>query len=114
MKKYLKANWLETNKEQLDPKLTQQIFTSDNVMVVYYIYEAGLEFQRHSHPQEQITIIQSGRLLLDIDGEKVELKKGDICAIAPNVVHSTVVIGDERVESISIFTPIADRVIIND
>ena len=58
MKKYIKSNWIETDRQHLDPKLTQQIFTSANVMVVYYIYEPGLEFQRHSHPQEQITIIQ--------------------------------------------------------
>ena len=111
MKKYNKSSWIEMNKEQLDPKLTQQVFTSQNVMVVYYIYEPGLEFQSHSHPQEQVTIVQSGRLLIDIEGEKVELVTGDICAIAPNITHSTLVLGDERVESITIFTPISEQVI---
>lgn len=111
MKKYIKSSWIEMDKERLDPKLSQQVFASQNVLVVYYIYEPGLEFQSHSHPQEQVTIVQSGRLLIDVDGEKVELKKGDICSIAPNISHSTIVLGEDRVESISIFTPISDQVI---
>jgi quercetin dioxygenase-like cupin family protein len=112
MKRYRKSNWRETRQEKIDPRLTQKIFTSQNVMVVNYIYEPGLEFQKHSHPQEQVTIVQSGSLQIEIDGEKINLIKGDICSIPPNVEHATTVIGIERVESISIFTPIADRVII--
>lgn len=112
MKNYLKSSWKDTSEEFLDPKLSQQIFSSKNVMVVHYIYEPGLEFEEHSHPQEQVTIVQSGRLLLTIAGEKVELKSGDICSVAPNVSHSSVVLGEEKVEAFCIFTPISDKVII--
>ena len=112
MKKYIKTNWNETTAEDLDPKLSQRVFRSQNVMVVKYTYEPGLEFPEHSHPQEQVTIIEKGHLLFIIDGEKVEMKAGDVCAIPPNVPHSTIVLGDEHVESISIFTPIKDRIII--
>jgi len=112
MKNYIKSSWIDTKEELLDPKLTQQIFISKNVIVVQYVYKPGLEFREHSHPQEQITIVQSGILLAIIDGEKVELKVGDICLISPNVVHSVNVLGDEEVKSISIFTPVADKVII--
>lgn len=113
MQKYIKSSWLETIKEDLDPKLSQRVFNTKNAIIVYYIYEPGLEFEHHSHPQEQITIVQSGKLLFEIEGEKVELNAGDICSIAPNVSHSTIVLGDERVESISIFTPGADQVVIH-
>ncbi len=113
MKKYTKSSWGESNKEQLDPKLTQRVFNTKNAIVVHYIYEPGLEFDSHSHPQEQITIVQSGHLLFEIDGEKVDLKSGDICSIAPNVEHSTTVMGDSKVESISIFTPGSEQVVIH-
>lgn len=112
MKNYIKSNWNETNMEYLDPKLSQRVFTSKNVMVVHYVYEPGLDFQEHSHPQEQVTIVQSGRLLLTIAGEKVELKSGDVCAVFPNVGHSSEVIGDDNVEAYCIFTPISEEVII--
>ncbi len=112
MKKFVKSNWLETDQQQLDPKLTQRVFNTKNAIVVHYVYEPGLEFDHHSHPQEQITIIQSGQLLFDIEGEKVELNTGDICSIAPNVEHSTTVMGNSKVESISIFTPGSAQVVI--
>jgi quercetin dioxygenase-like cupin family protein len=113
MKNYIKTSWKETSHEFLDPKLKQKVFTAKNVMIVHYVYDPGLEFEEHSHPQEQVTIIQSGRLLLTIAGEKVELQTGDICSVFPNVSHSSVVIGDEKVEAICIFTPISERVIID-
>jgi len=112
MSKFQKTNLLKTSKENLDPKLTQQVFISKNVMVVYYVYEPGLEFPDHTHPQEQVTIIQKGKLLVTIDGEEMKLIQGDICAIPPNVIHSSKVIGNSRVETISIFTPVSDRVVI--
>lgn len=112
MKNYIKSNWNETNQEFLDPKLSQRVFTSKNVMVVRYVYEPGLDFEEHSHPQEQVTIVQSGRLLLIIAGEKVELKSGDICSVSPNVSHSSEVIGDDKVEAFCIFSPISEKVII--
>lgn len=112
MEKFTKSSWYERSEEKLDPKLSQRVFSTKNAIVVHYIYEPGLEFENHSHPQEQITIVQSGRLGFEIAGEKIELKPGDICSIAPNVEHSTVVLGNEKVESISIFTPGTEPVII--
>ena len=113
MEKFTKSSWYERAEEKLDPKLSQRVFSTKNAIVVHYIYEPGLEFESHSHPQEQITIVQSGRLRFDIAGEIVDLKTGDICSIAPNVEHSTMVLGNERVESISIFTPGSEPVIIH-
>ena len=111
MAKYLRSSWQKVNKKELDPKLTQQVFTSHNVMIVRYVYEPGLHFPEHSHPQEQVTLVEEGTLEFTIDGEKVILHEGDICAIPPNVPHSTNV-GKERAVAISIFTPVKEDVII--
>ena len=58
------------------------------------------------------SVVLADHTTKEIAGEKVELKTGDICSIAPNVEHSTTVLGDEKVESISIFTPGTEPVII--
>ncbi|MFZ0390907.1 MAG: cupin domain-containing protein [Calditrichia bacterium] len=111
MARYLRSSWQKTDKTHLDPKLTQQIFSTGGIMLVRYVYEPGLHFPEHSHPQEQVTIVEKGMLEFDIDGEKVHLVEGDICSIPPNVPHSTVV-GDERAVAISIFTPVREEVVI--
>lgn len=111
MGRYTLSSWKLTNKKALDPKLTQQVFSTGSVMLVRYVYEPGLRFPEHSHPQEQVTIVEIGTLEFDIDGEKVLLKEGDICAIPPNVPHSTVV-GEKQAVALSVFTPVKEDVII--
>jgi quercetin dioxygenase-like cupin family protein len=111
MASYLRTSWKKTGKKSLDPKLTQQVFSTGSVMLVRYVYQPGLVYPEHSHPQEQVTMVESGTLEFDINGEKLVLGEGDICAIPPNVPHSTAV-GDEQAVAISIFTPVKEDVII--
>jgi quercetin dioxygenase-like cupin family protein len=113
MKDYIKSNWIHTDAQEIDPKLTQQVFRSENLMAVRYVYEPGVEFPEHSHPQEQVTIVRRGELLFTINGEEVPLKKNDICAISPNIPHKTKVLSEDGAETLSIFTPIKENVIID-
>ena len=111
MARYIRSSWQKTGKKALDPKLSQQIFSTGSIMLVRYVYEPGLNFPEHSHPQEQVTMVEEGTLEFQIDGEEVILKEGDLCAIPPNVPHSTSV-GNDRAVAISIFTPVREDVII--
>ena len=111
MARFIRSSWKKTDKKALDSKLTQQIFSTGSIMLVRYVYEPGLNFPEHFHPQEQVTMVEKGILEFNIDGEMVILKEGDICSIAPNVPHSTTV-GNERAIAISIFTPVKEDVII--
>ena len=111
MARYIRSSWKKTDKKSLDPKLTQQVFSTGSIMLVRYVYEPGLNFPEHSHPQEQVTMVEEGKLEFEIDGEKVILNEGDICAIGPNIPHSTSV-GNERAIAISIFTPVKEDIII--
>ena len=112
MGRFIRSSWKKTDKKSLDSKLTQQVFATGSIMLVRYVYEPGLNFPEHLHPQEQVTMVEEGKLEFNIDGEKVVLKEGDICAIAPNIPHSTTV-GNERAVAISIFTPVREDVIIS-
>jgi quercetin dioxygenase-like cupin family protein len=111
MTKFIRSSWKKTEKKVLDPKLSQQVFSTSNIMLVRYVYQPGLHFPEHSHPQEQVTLVQEGKLVFKINKELVELNEGDICAISPNVPHATSV-GNARAVAISIFTPVKEDVII--
>ncbi|MCK5076280.1 MAG: cupin domain-containing protein [Calditrichia bacterium] len=110
--KYKKSSWEKVDAENVDPKVKQQIFTTDNIMVVRYVYDPGLHFPEHSHPQEQTTIVEKGRLIYSIDGEDVELNAGEILTIKPNVKHGTVTPPDITSVAISIFTPVSEKIVI--
>ena len=110
--KYKKTSWEKVDVKNVDPKVKQQVFATDNIMAVRYVYEPGLHFPEHSHPQEQTTIVEKGRLIYFIDGEKVELNTGDIITIKPNVKHGTDTPEDVTSVALSIFSPVTEEVVI--
>ncbi len=111
--KYKKISWEKLDAKNIDPKLKQQIFTTENIMLVRYAYESGLHFPAHSHPQEQTTIVEKGSLIYTIDDEVVELHAGEIITIPPNIKHATSTPEGETAVALSIFTPVTDAIVIN-
>lgn len=58
----------------------------------------------HSHPQEQITYLQEGKLLVKLgDIEKI-MESGGIDVIPPNIPHGVRVLSD-KIILIDVFTP---------
>ena len=58
---------------------------------------AGSRMPEHSHAQEQIVHILSGRMKLVVDGVAHELKTGDSFYLASNVPHGVETVEDTRV-----------------
>ncbi len=68
--------------------------------------EAGSRMPAHSHPQEQIVHILSGRMKLIADNVAHELKTGDSFYLASNVPHSVETMEETRV--LDTFSPPRD------
>ncbi len=67
--------------------VTRRSFSSDRATVTSYTFAAGATFPRHRHAQEQITLIQTGKVGMTI-GDRVEhLSAGDWSVIEPEVEH---------------------------
>lgn len=110
--KYKKASWKHVDVEKLDPKLKQQVYATDQIMLVRYVYDPGLHFPEHAHPQEQTTIIEKGKLIYSIEDETIEVTEGEILTIPPHVRHSTLVPENQQAIALTIFSPVSDKVII--
>jgi quercetin dioxygenase-like cupin family protein len=76
-----------------------------NLEIVEYVYKAGAHFPEHRHPEEQVTIVESGEITFSIDGEELALKEGDICHIPPNKFHSAKVLTSREVRTLNVFHP---------
>ena len=59
--------------------------------------DAGSRMPPHSHPQEQIVHILSGRMKLIVDGVAHELETGDSFYLASNVPHGVETLEETRV-----------------
>jgi len=65
----------------------------------------GNEPTPHSHPNEQIAYFMSGEVDFYLDGEPVRLRAGGMLVVPPGAMHYAVVVGDEPVMNLDIFTP---------
>ena len=65
----------------------------------------------HSHPHEQMMIVELGRVRFTIDGSTRLVGPGDVLHFPPNVAHGATMLDDEVV-LIDIFTPIREDFIV--
>lgn len=59
----------------------------------------------HSHVEEQLGYILSGRVVIEIGNDEKELGPGDGYLVPPHVYHSFRVLGEEALEYLEVFCP---------
>jgi quercetin dioxygenase-like cupin family protein len=92
---------------QIAPGIKRQTITTGASMYQMRAeLEAGSRLPEHQHPQEQITHVISGRLLMFADGVPHELAAGDSFYIGSNVPHGVETIEQSLV--IDTFSPPRD------
>jgi len=84
---------------------------SGKMMMVLNITSPRHTVPLHSHPQEQIGMVYSGKANLRIGDEERIAKKGDFYRIPANVSHSDTAIGDEPFIMLDIFYPVREDLI---
>jgi unsaturated pyranuronate lyase len=65
----------------------RRAFDGAAATVTHYEFEAGAVFPLHSHPQEQITLVQEGEVEFTVGGEVQRLGPGGWSVVAPDVPH---------------------------
>ena len=99
-----KINHADSNLEDLGGGVRRRIFAySEELMPVEVNFETGSIGAVHSHENIQCTVILSGRFRFNIDGEEIEVQKGDSLMFESNQKHGTVCL--EKGKLIDIFTP---------
>ncbi|MEP3050888.1 MAG: cupin domain-containing protein [Erythrobacter sp.] len=61
-----------------------------DLMICRVAFENGSVGEVHQHPHSQSTYVESGRFLVEIDGEKQELGAGDGFFVDPHLHHGAV------------------------
>jgi quercetin dioxygenase-like cupin family protein len=84
-------NWEEVAMEQLNPLLARQAVHTANLTVARIHLSKGAVVPSHSHMNEQMTVLQKGRLRFVFEGGEVVLEAGQMLEIpshAPHAVHA--------------------------
>ena len=78
----------------------------EHMTLAYWEFEPETDLPEHSHPHEQIAMLQEGRFVLTVAGEARELQQGEVVVVPPNVPHSGRSISASKV--VDIFAPVRE------
>jgi quercetin dioxygenase-like cupin family protein len=84
----------------------RQTVSGEKVMMTRIVYRDGVIIPEHSHPAEQIMLVESGRLWAKVGDEEREVGPGSLLVIASNQVHAFRQLGDDDVVFYEAFAPI--------
>jgi quercetin dioxygenase-like cupin family protein len=89
------------------PGVTRRAVYLDDVMLTFFDFEPHVVIPEHHHPHQQITWVVSGAMEFNLDGEKRVLRAGDGVLIAPDRLHSAVIL-DEPCRAIDAWHPVRE------
>jgi quercetin dioxygenase-like cupin family protein len=69
------------------PGVHRRAFDAAGATVTHYDFDPGASFPLHSHPQEQITLVQEGEVEFTVGGEPQHLGAGEWSVVPPGVEH---------------------------
>lgn len=99
------VNWNEMEWKNIRPGVDQKAFSGEGATVALHRLQPDHEPKPHSHVHEQIAYIVSGTVDFHVGEEVVRLGPGGMVVVPPDVMHHAVVVGDEEVINLDVFTP---------
>ena len=98
-------NWASVPVERIAEGIERQMVWGEALMVCRLRFAPHVVTAVHSHPHEQITIVERGRVRFTVAGEDRVVKAGDVLHFPPHVQHGATML-DEEVVLVDIFSPI--------
>ncbi|MBF8292675.1 MAG: Cupin 2 conserved barrel domain protein [Steroidobacteraceae bacterium] len=98
--------WADIPEESLKGSITRRLIAAERMMIAQIFLRKGDDVPRHSHHNEQITYVLSGklRMLLGEHGEReIIVAAGEVLVIPPNVPHAAVALEDTL--DVDVFSP---------
>lgn len=95
--------WDQMELEQLNDKITRQMTNGASTTVARLVFKRGGYVPRHSHVNEQVSMVTEGLLKFTFDDGEVMVGPGQVLVIPPHVPHSAEAVEDTI--DIDYFTP---------
>lgn len=100
-----RINWDDVEEVEARKGIFRKTVTMGTIQIVLYRYLPGSVFEKHSHPEEQMTIGIEGGLEFVIGGIRSSFTDGDIVHIPPNIGHSAINKGEFEAITLNIYNP---------
>jgi quercetin dioxygenase-like cupin family protein len=100
-------DWTAVPVERIAPGIDRQMVWGERLMVCRLRFAPGVVTEVHSHPHEQVTIVERGRVVFTIEGGQRMAVAGDVLHFPPNIRHGATML-EEEVVLIDIFSPVRE------
>jgi len=80
-------NWSKVEEEQLNPSISRQVIHTECMTVARIRLRKGAVVALHQHVNEQLSMIERGKLRFVVAGEERVLGAGEALTIPPNAPH---------------------------
>ena len=91
-------------RELLEGVQLQTLVHGEKTLMGRFKLTKGAKIPTHKHPHEQTGMMISGKMLLVVEGEKIEVEAGDSWCIPGDSEHSVVTLEDCVV--VEVFSPV--------
>jgi quercetin dioxygenase-like cupin family protein len=96
-------NWDEIPEERVNDKFVRKLAWDGGLMIAWMECKQGCKVPPHSHENEQLTFVISGRWRFQMDGKTFEIGPNQMLYIPPGAVHAAEAVED--VVAYDIFSP---------
>jgi quercetin dioxygenase-like cupin family protein len=100
--------WHDVPAQRIAEGIDRQMIVGHKLMMCRLTLQPHVDTPVHSHPHEQMTIVERGRARFTIGNRSHVAVAGDVLHFPPNVEHGATML-DEEVVLIDIFTPIREE-----
>jgi quercetin dioxygenase-like cupin family protein len=100
-------DWSSIPVQAVADGIERQMIWGNRVMVCRLRFQPHAVTQVHTHPHEQITIIERGRVRFSVAGADRVARAGDILHFPSLLAHGATIL-DEEVVLIDIFSPVRE------
>ena len=97
--------WSDVPQEEVNPSLVRQVIQMPGLRILNLRLKKGAVVPVHHHSDEQVTMLTSGALRFEMDGEELLLEAGEVLRIPSDVPHSVEALEDST--STELFLPAA-------
>jgi quercetin dioxygenase-like cupin family protein len=87
-------HWNDVPEERMNNRITRRVIHTANMTIARIRMDQGAIVPLHHHSNEQITMLESGRLVFRMAGEEVILNAGQMLQIPPDVPHEVEALED--------------------
>jgi quercetin dioxygenase-like cupin family protein len=101
------TDWAAIPVQQIGEGVERQMIWGERIMVCRLRFAPHVVTPVHSHPHEQITIVERGRVRFVVGGTERVSSEGDVLHFPSRVEHGATML-DEEVVLIDIFSPVRE------